>query len=263
MKPPPFVLSIAGSDSSACAGIQMDNRAIEACGAHPLNVLTAITVQTPDGVIASEVVSTVSFVQQLEGVLKSFPVAAMKSGMLGSAAIVAALAEVLEKYPQIPYVLDPVCQSTSGTALLDTEGISQIRQRLLLRAQLVTPNLDELRLLVQADDYNANTPREVIAGAIAQQYGCAVLLKGGHGESIESTDELYFPNGKREAFSAPRIQSRNTRGTGCALSALIAARLAHGDAMEIAVATAKQRLSEGLVQQAKVSWLGAGPAFGG
>ncbi len=236
----------------------MDNRAIEAFGGHPLNVLSAITVQTPASVISVDLLTAEQLVCQLNGVLDHFPVAAIKSGMLGSARLVGALASVLEKHSQIPYVLDPVCKTSSGKAILDPEGIRLMRERLIQRAQLITPNLGEMKILTE----RSNTTLEAAAQQLAEAHDCAVLLKGGHGGGGTCVDRLFQANVEPVAFSAKRIESRHTRGTGCALSALIATRLAHGDAMEAAVSAAKRALFLSIEKRQSLNWPGSGPAFG-
>ncbi len=257
---PRYVLTISGSDSSGGAGMQADNRAILADGAFPLNVLTAITLQAPGGVIAVNCLPAAFVEQQLRALLQAYPVAAIKSGMLGNAAIARRVAAVLADFPEIPYLLDPVLRSTSGHPLLDCIGTTIVRERLMPRATLTTPNLDELAIL--ANRVVPDGAAILAAGlALANDVGRPLLVKGGHCAGPYCRDWLLYPDGQRKGFSARRVDSINTRGTGCALSALIAARLARGNPLEDAVAQAKRRLGTSLRAQAQRDWRGAGPAM--
>jgi len=255
-----YVLTISGSDSSGGAGMQTDNRAILAGGAFPLNVLTAVTLQTASGVVAVKYLTGEFVAQQIRTLLQAYPVTAIKSGMLGNAVIARQVAEVLAEFPEIPYLLDPVLRTTSGHPLLDPDGATILRQRLMPRATLTTPNLDELAILA-----NCAVPDDdamLAAGwALAKETGQPLLLKGGHRAGPYCRDWLLYPDRRRQIFSAKRVDSVNTRGTGCALSALIAAHLARGDQLEDAIAQAKRRLGTSLRAQAQRVWHGAGPAM--
>lgn len=257
---PTFILTVSGSDSSGCAGMQADNRAIHAAGAQPLNVLTAVTLQTPDGLLETQSMPPAFVGRQVRELLKAYPVAAIKSGMLVSAAHVRELARVLLEFPDIPYVLDPVCRSSGGGALLDSEGIALLRETLLTRTTLITPNLEEVFALAEGDE---QTDAPQTAARLSRKSGVTVLLKGGHADGPTSDDQLYRPEREPVVFSTSRIQSRNTRGTGCALSAAIAARLALGDELEEAIRKAKALLQHAMCEQTAVQWPGQGPAFNG
>ena len=216
MHPPPYVLTISGSDSSGHAGMQTDNRAIHSVGAFPLNVLTAVTLQGPQGVEAVEQMSADFVEAQLRLILKNYRVRAIKSGMLGSAEIAARVAQVLSSYPDIPYVLDPVLCSSSGAVLLPSDAVGILRSRLMPRASLTTPNVDELAALSGGQISEANSA----AAQLAEVCGQAVLLKGGHREGAHCDDWLFYADGRRRCYREPRIETRNTRGTGCALRAI-------------------------------------------
>jgi len=240
--------------------MQTDNRAILAAGAFPLNVLTAVTLQAPAGVIAVRCLPAAFVEQQLRTLLQAYPVAAIKSGMLGNAAIARRVADVLADFPEIPYLLDPVLRTTSGYPLLDRIGVTIVRAYLMPRATLTTPNLDELAIL--ANRVVPDGAAILAAGlALANDVGRPLLVKGGHCAGPYCRDWLLYPDGQRKIFSARRVDSVNTRGTGCALSALIAARLARGERLEAAVAYAKRRLGASLRAQARRAWRGAGPAM--
>ena len=257
---PHYVVTISGSDSSGGAGMQTDNRAILAAGAFPLNVITAVTLQTPDGVIAVRCLPATFVREQLQTLLQAYPVAAIKSGMLGNVAITRQVADVLSYFPQIPYVLDPVLCATSGHPLLDRAGIALMREHLMPRATLTTPNLDELAILAKME-LPGNKSRFAAGRKLARDTGRPLLLKGGHHVGPHSRDWLLYPDESRQSFSARRVDSINTRGTGCALSALIAARLARGDLLETAIAYAKRKLNHTLRAQARRDWRGPGPAM--
>ena len=240
--------------------MQTDNRAILAAGAFPLNIMTAVTLQTPGGVIAVRCLSATFVRQQLQTLLQAYPVAAIKSGMLGNAAITRQVADVLSYFPQIPYILDPVLCATSGHPLLDRAGIALMRERLMPRATLTTPNLDELAIL--ANMALPDTKNIFAAGwQLARETSRPLLIKGGHHEGPHSRDWLLYPDEHCKRFSARRVNSINTRGTGCALSSLIATRLARGDLLETAISYAKRKLGYALRAQARRAWQGSGPAI--
>lgn len=258
MSIPKYVLTISGSDSSGGAGMQADNRAILAAGAFPLNVLTAVTLQTPSGVEAVELMSPEFVKRQARRLLETYPVAAIKSGMLGSSEIALALADLLDDFAEVSYVLDPVLVSTSGHRLLDVSGVDILRDRLMHRATLTTPNLDELYALSGATGSELSMD---LALALVERVGQAVLLKGGHVLGEHCDDWLLSRDGSRELLSCKRVESKNLRGTGCAFSAAIAAQLALGHELSQAVHIAKQILGEALQRQAGIPWIGSGPAF--
>ncbi len=238
----PYVLTVSGSDSSGCAGLQADNRAIHFAGAMPLNVISANTLQTPAGVLESIPTAATVLEKQMRALLEAYPVRAVKLGMLGTAAIVEAMARVLADYPEVFVVLDPVVLSTSGQSLLEDAGLQILNERLLPLVALVTPNLDESELL--------HPPA-----------GCPVLVKGGHGEGADAVDVLYLKGGESVEFSQSRIATENARGTGCALSSLIAAYVAQGLELVPAIRRAKQELHAALCRNRSVSFDGPGPAF--
>lgn len=256
----PYVLTVSGSDSSGGAGVQADNRAILRAGGFPLNVVTALTLQTPQGVGGVEVVPAVVVERQMRALLSAYPVGAIKLGMLATSETVRCVGCVLQDFPDVAAVLDPVFCSTSGRALLESAGIDAMRDQLMPLVRLTTPNLDELAALLGRK--TVDRADVLAAGAeLAQQVRSAVLVKGGHGEGDLSEDFLFECEGGHKTYSAPRVASANTRGTGCALSAWIAARVACGDSLAYAVEGAKSALTQALVAQAARPWVGPGPAF--
>lgn len=257
MDTPPYVLTISGSDSSGRAGMQADNRAIHAVGGFPLNVVTAVTLQSPKGVQSIQMMDANFVEAQLRSMLKSYRVRAIKSGMLGNADIVRRVATVLSEYPDIPYVLDPVLCSSSGAALLEPAGVEVLRSLLMPRATLTTPNLDELEILCEqtVDAFEG-------AAQLASTCGQSILVKGGHATGPKCEDWLFYPDGRRHCFSEERIDTRNTRGTGCALSALIAAHLGwEPDELEDSITAAKDQLAAALWEHSKEAWKGGGPSL--
>lgn len=238
----PYVLTISGSDSSGCAGLQADNRAIRSAGAMPLNVISANTLQTGQGVLSVHLTDPELIRKQALSLLEAYPVAAVKIGMLGNADAVQAVASVIEERPDLFVVVDPVLRSSSGHDFMGRGGAVAINRILLPWANLVTPNRQE-SLLIEAPE------------------NCATLLKGGHSEQANCCDELYLQGVLVERFCSSRVGTRNDRGTGCALSAGIAAFVAHGRDLKTAIGLAKQSLHASLEEGAELIFKGRGPAF--
>jgi hydroxymethylpyrimidine/phosphomethylpyrimidine kinase len=263
LKPALPVLTIAGSDSGAGAGVQADARTIHALGGFACMAITAVTAQNTRGVRTWRAEPPALLAAQLEAVLSDLPIAAIKTGLLPGAAAVRVVARALANFPRLPLVVDPVIGSTSGTRFLDAAGLRMLRRDLLPRATLVTPNWPELSALTGAalPDYSA---AEAAAQALARAAGCAVLVKGGHAPDRKfSRDCLVTREGRVRWFSSPRIVTRNTHGTGCVLSAAIATRLACGDELERAIVSARTFLQRSLRANRRANWGGAGPAFPG
>ncbi len=230
--PPPRVLTIAGSDSGGCSGVPADLRTFAAYGVHGLCALTAVTAQTASEVRAAEPVGAGLLLRQLEAAAE-IGIDAIKIGMLADAATVEAVADWLDTLPPTPAVLDPVFRSTSGAALLEADALPLVVERLLPRLLLVTPNLFEAERL---SGMAIGGPDDARAAARRiERMGPGVLITGGHGYSAaagasdgsnggELTD-LLFDGNRFEAFVHPRIRTPWRRGTGCTLSAAIAAGL--------------------------------------
>lgn len=241
-------LTIAGSDSSGGAGIQADLKTFSAFGVYGASVLTALTAQNTRGVAAVEPVAASFVVAQMEAVLSDLQVDAVKTGMLANAAIVQAVAGRLRDAPRLPLVVDPVMVATSGDMLLETDAIDALKRQLFPLALLITPNMPEAARLL--DTKEASSEAEAVAqakGLLA--FGCgAVLLKGGHGSGEQAVDILCDADGIVR-LARPRVDTRNTHGTGCTLSAALAALLAQGVGLREAVGRAKafvwQALHEG------------------
>lgn len=263
MKPPPCVLTIAGSDSGAGAGVQADGRTIHARGGYALTAITAITAQNTRGITAWRAVPPALLAAQIEAVLLDFPVAAVKTGLLPGAAAVHTVAAALAKYPRIPLVIDPVIGSTSGTRFLSGAGLSVLKCELLPRATLITPNWPETAAITGLS-VQTFSEAEAAGKFLTKASGCAVLVKGGHAPGAECRDCLVLADGSVHWFQSSRLPTRNTHGTGCVLSAAIAAGLARGDDLVTAVAKARKFLRRALVTGRRQRWgSGVGPAFAG
>ena len=240
--------------------MQADNRAIMGCGGFPLNVVTALTLQTPAGVQSLDVSHPELVLRHLIGLLKAYPVQAIKTGMLGSGGIVKALTETVSRYPEIPLVVDPALRSTSGRPLLDEDGIQELKNGLLPLCDLLTPNLTELAELTGRDGILSG-PEERDAAQQLLETGCgAILVKGGHREGDSVRDMLYSRDGEQE-FPGERVATPNTRGTGCSLASGIAAGWAAGRDLASAINLAKSMLQNSLELHKDVVWPGSGPAM--
>ncbi len=252
----PTALTIAGSDSGGGAGVQADLKTFAAHRVYGMSAITAVTAQNTLGVYAIHDVPPEVVTRQIELVLDDIGAGAIKTGMLSSAATVDSVANVLSRYCGIPLVVDPVMGSTSGSALLNGDAIEALRERLFPLATIITPNIPEAEALT---GLHIDTPSGVrrAAEALYIPGGPAILIKGGHFDAPTATDWFFDGDHWRE-FSAPRIDTRNTHGTGCTYSAAIAARLALGLPLAEAIALAKQYVS-GAISRGLVLGHGHGP----
>ncbi len=229
----PVALSIAGSDSGGGAGVQADLRVFARLGVFGTTVVSALTAQNLAGVAAVHAPPAGFVAAQLAAVLEGFPVAAAKTGMLWSAAIVERVAALLAPRG-IPIVVDPVMVATSGAHLLEADAVAAYRRSLFPLAALATPNLDEAAALLERELAGAAT--DDLARALEDRLGCPVLLKGGHlvGDPVDTLSV----RGELARWSHPRLEGVNTHGSGCLLSAAIAALLASGHGLSEACALA-------------------------
>ena len=254
MSVPPRALTIAGSDSGGGAGIQADLKTFAAHRVFGMSAVTAVTAQNTVAVRAVHRVPTAVVREQIDAVFEDIGVDAVKIGMLADGEMVeevaAALAELAARRA-VPVVLDPVMVAKSGDRLLAAEAIEPLRRLLLPLAAVVTPNLPEAALLTGLPETSAAAD---LAAALATVTGGAVLIKGGHATGDEVVD-LLVARGRAHRFVHPRLRTRSTHGTGCTLSAAIAARLARGHALEDAVEGAIDYLQRAL---AAARPLGAG-----
>lgn len=255
---PPIMLTVAGSDPSGGAGIQADLKTATALGAYGAAVITSLTAQNTTGVSGISGVSADFVASQYESVVGDLDVAAMKIGMLGTAEVVEALADAMQRHPVPQVVLDPVMVAASGDRLVPAEAVASIRDRLLPLATVVTPNLPETATLL--DEPEPETPEQMAdAAQRLRRLGTrAALVKGGHlaGRDGRSVDVLADANGARE-FTQSWVDTPNTHGTGCTLSSAIAAGLAAGSDLPAAVQHAKTYVS-GALRSAAGWHLGSG-----
>lgn len=241
---PPVSLTIAGSDCSSGAGIQADLKTFQHFGVHGLTAVTCVVSETANVVRAVHPVAVEIVADQVSLLLESFPVASIKTGMLFSAAHVTAVAEILKRYSDIPLVVDPVMIASTGDPLLEPDAMDAYRELLLPLARVITPNLPEAEALL-GEPIHDDGALESAARALSGKCGTAVLLKGGHLEGSTCLDLLACGT-EINRFTADRIQVDGSHGTGCTLSAAIAAGLALGHSLPRAVETAKAHLGETL-----------------
>ncbi len=241
------VLTIAGSDSGGGAGIQADLKTFAALGCYGLSVITAVTAQNTQTVTAIHPIPAAMVQAQLEAVLSDIGADAIKIGMLHNVATIQVVAEMLQAYPGMAVVLDPVMISTSGKPLLQPEAIEALKILLMPLATLITPNIPEAEMLLSTP-VKSLAEMQMAAEKLAVYSREGVLLKGGHLLGQTSTDVLYQKScpGFR-CFEEQRIQTPNTHGTGCTLSAAIATGLAKGLSLEDAVDQAKTYLTGALI----------------
>lgn len=231
-------LTIAGSDSGGGAGIQADLKTFAALGVYGTSALTALTAQNTRGVAAIHDVPPAFVLAQLEAVLADFAVGAVKVGMVSNRAVVETVAAALARLPAVPLVLDPVMVASSGDRLLAPDAVAALRGLLIPRAAVLTPNLPEAAALLGAGVATSENEAREQGERLLGHGASAVLMKGGHAGGPESVDLLVEPE-RVTRFPAPRIATTNTHGTGCTLSAAIAAGLAQGRPLGEAVAVAK------------------------
>ena len=236
-------LSIAGSDCSGGAGIQADIKTMTMNGVYAMSAITALTAQNTTGVFAIQESTPEFLSQQLDAVFSDIYPDAVKIGMVSSSQLIQVIADRLEFYKARNIVVDPVMVATAGSALMKTDAVQTLTDRLLPLATLVTPNIPEAQVLSGLEITDQAT-MEIAAKQIGDAYGCAVLLKGGH--SINDANDLLYSDGKMVWFEGKRIDNPNTHGTGCTLSSAIAANLAKGFTLEESIARAKAYISGAL-----------------
>ena len=241
---PVCAVSIAASDSGGGAGIQADLLTFAAHRVYGATVLTGGTAQNTRAVTAVEPFSARFVARQIDAVFPDLRPAAVKVGMLFDAARIRAVAQGLRRHRARNVVVDPVLLAKSGTRLLSRSGLARLRSELLPLCDLVTPNLPEAEALAGMR-IRTGADRRLAAGILADSGARAVLIKGGHGGGAEVRD-LFFDGRFFTEFVAPRIRTRATHGTGCTLSAAIAANLARGHPLEEAILRAIRYLRAGL-----------------
>ena len=235
----PTVLTIAGSDSGGGAGIQTDLRTFNAFKVYGCSVITAITAQNPDEVRKVDILAAETVAAQLETVLAAFPVRFAKTGMLASSAIVETTAQLVQKYA-LRLVVDPVMISTSGTILLEDSAIEAMTGKLFPAAEWITPNIPEAEFILQKKLPAAD---DLADGALTlyRKYQCNVVLKGGHLSGGREMSDIVCYQGKLFTLTSPaaEITGNTAHGTGCTLSAAIAANLARNRSWQDSLLNAK------------------------
>lgn len=237
----PVALTIAGSDSSAGAGLQADLKTFSALGVYGLTAVTCVVAETPGKVASIEPVSTKIVRDQIVVLAKNFPIGAIKTGLLCSVEIVEAVADaIVDLYQKhrVPLVVDPVMVATGGDPLLKPAAVEVYEKELFPLAMLITPNLDEAGKLLGLQIRDRRSMEKAVR-ALADKFGVSILLKGGHLSGADAID-LLCVNGNLTEFSAPFVPVVATHGTGCTYSAAITAGLANGLKLEDAIRNAKK-----------------------
>ena len=254
-------LSIAGSDCSGGAGIQADIKTMTMNRVYAMSAITALTAQNTTGVTGIYEVTPEFLKQQIDMVFTDIRPDAVKIGMVSNGALIDVIAERMEFYRAVNVVVDQVMVSTSGSRLREAEAVCTMKDKLLPMAFLVTPNILEAEILAGMEIRNEKD-METAAEIIYGNYGCAVLVKGGH--SISDANDLLFMEGGQKWFPGRRIINPNTHGTGCTRSSAIASGLAKGWGLEKAVQRGKEYVSGALEAMLDLG-KGSGPmnhAFG-
>jgi len=249
----PAVLTIAGSDSGGGAGIQADLKAFAAAGVHGMSAITALTAQNTQTVTLIEAVSPRMIVAQVEAVASDIGVDAVKVGMLGDAATIAAVAEALDLVGEVPIVVDPVMVSESGSALLEADARVALAEQILPKASVVTPNLAEARAL---SGLGAEASSRELAAAVLALGPGAVIVTGGHGDGVDLLLREQAPNEPIE-IAGELYPSGAAHGSGCTHSSTLAALLARGLDLETAARGARE--SAGRAVRDGLRSIGAGP----
>jgi hydroxymethylpyrimidine/phosphomethylpyrimidine kinase len=240
--PPPVVLTVAGFDPSSGAGITADLKTFAAHHCYGVAAITALTVQNTQGASALHAVEAPLLKQSVQSLLADERVKAVKIGMLGNRANAEVVREVLEANPSLPAVLDPVVRSASGLELLDAAGLDYLREHLLSRVRLVTPNLEEAATLTGLK-VESMEGMKAAARRLVEMGARAVVVTGGH---LEKAIDVYVDGTELESFVGDRVKPDNTHGTGCTFSSAIAANLALGRQLRDAVVLAKAYVTEAI-----------------
>ena len=241
----PVVLTVAGSDSGGGAGIQADLKVFAALGVHGTTAITCLTAQTPAGVTGVHAVPRAFMERQLETLMRELPPAAVKTGMLFNAGIIRAVAENFARHREVPLVVDPVMIATSGARLLRPDALRALQDRLLPLAALVTPNLDEAAALLGRPLRSVDDLRWAARG-MHGRWGVPVLVKGGHLRDAPQATDILWDGQEERVLRAPFVKGLSTHGTGCTYSAAIAAFLALGHPLPVAVEQAKRRITQAI-----------------
>lgn len=252
----PICLTIAGLDPSGGAGVLADIKTFQAFGCYGAAAITSLTFQNTQGVYGAENVDAETLRKQIDPVFDDLEVVAVKTGMLPTREAIETVADIIRERKPRFFVVDPVVRSTSGFDLIDGGALAGLVEKLFPLATVVTPNLPEAERIT---GIRIDSPDKVAAAAsqILDLGASAVLLKGGHSSDANATDVLYTAEGV-EIFTAERIDSTSTHGTGCTLAAGIAANLAKGSTLSEAIAAAKEFVTEAIRQAPQIGH-GHGP----
>lgn len=247
----PVALTIAGSDSGGGAGIQADLKTFAALGVHGTSAITCVTAQNPEGVRGVQMCGPGIVRQQIEAVFAELPPAAVKTGMLFSTEIIRVVVDFFKKGRRPPLVVDPVMMATSGERLLKTPAIKVLKEELLPLAALVTPNVPEAEVLA---DCKIDEPEDMrnVARRIRKDFGCAVLIKGGHLPETNLAIDIFYDGRTELLLTAPRRKGVDLHGAGCTYSAAIAGYCALGNAMPESVERAKALITQAIAHVRRV-----------
>lgn len=252
-----MALTIAGSDSSAGAGVQADLKTFAAHGVYGVCAITALVAESPGSVARIEAVNSTLLETQIKSVNSAFSLFSVKTGMLATADLVAVVACFVREHPELPLIVDPVLRAGAGNLLLSNEGLERLKTELLPLARIVTPNLPEAEILLGEPIL---TPEAFLTSPqrLHQRYGCDFLVKGGHfieGDPSIITDHAWIA-GESRTFSRLRLAVPDLHGTGCTLSAAIAAQIALGHDTTTAISAATRYLAACMEQH--FSWSSGG-----
>ncbi len=235
----PAVLTFAASDPSGGAGLQADLLTLASMGCHPLSVITAITVQNTSGVEGIQAIDADWVSDQARAILEDIPIAAFKLGVMGSAENIAAIAEIVSDYPEIPLIFDPVLSSARGDEFANEEALEAMREMIIPQTTVITPNTLELRRLMLPDDDDEELSHERLARRLTDLGAEYVLVTGTHDATLEVINTLYGDRGMMRADRWLRLPG-SYHGSGCTLASALAATIARGMDIEEAVREAQE-----------------------
>lgn len=244
----PNVCTIAGSDPSGGAGIQADHKTFAAHGVYGCSVLTACTAQNTHGVFGVHPIPAAFVAEQLQVLVRDVRLHSVKTGMLASAEIIAAVADTLRQVDVGPIVVDPVMVATSGHRLLEAAAEEALKRQLLPLATMLTPNLPEAAVLLGCSVATTVQEMEEMLGGLRDLGARSIYLKGGHLPTEQGMTDLFWDGHDVHALRAPRLATRHTHGTGCSLAASLAARLARGQTPLAAAQGAHAWLHQAIAQ---------------
>lgn len=241
----PRALTIAGSDSGGCAGIQADLKTFAALGVHGMSVVTSVTAQDTQHVYMVSDLPLENIERQIEAVVEDIGADAVKTGMLSSAEIIELVSKKLKQFQIECLVVDPVMVSTGGDLLIHHEAVEVMKAELFPQSLVVTPNLREAEFLTGCKITTKRDLQETVHKIFALGPG-SVILKGGHLEDPEHSTDYFFDGEEFTSFTGPRLDTKNTHGSGCTFASAITAYLAHGLDLKDAVGRAKEFITEAI-----------------